>query len=306
MGVPLEAVDVTGQQLRLPAPPLRIVSLVPSETESVAALGAFDRLVGRTDFCEEPAGRIEQVPAVGGTKNPRLEDILALRPDLVLANREENPRKVVEALRSAAIPVFVSEPDSPEAALGWLEDVTRLLGLEPEPAPVRRLREALRRFPPPEEGDPLLRLFVPIWEAPTMTFDGRTYASALLERVGAHNVFSDRPRRYPLAADLGRARPRPAAGRDTRYPRVPDEEIVARRPERVWLPDEPYRYGEAEARRYEALLGPAEGGRSRVRFVSGKDLFWYGARSAEAIARLRELAAADLTHSNPVASRQSS
>ncbi len=306
--MPLEATDVTGHHLRLPEAPRRIVSLVPSETESLAALGALDRIVGRTDFCEEPRGRIEHVPSVGGTKNPRLEDILALRPELVLANREENPRKVVEALRAEGVAVFVSMPEGPQEALHWLTELARLLGLplDPAPKPVRRLQRALRHHPPPTPGAPTLRLFVPIWQAPTMTFDGRTYASALLQRVGAWNVFSDRPRRYPLAADLGNAPARPAPGRDTRYPRLSEDEIVARRPECIWLPDEPYRHGADDVRHYEKLFERQGLAPPRIRLISGKDLFWYGARTAEALERLSALVQEELTRSVRSIGRRSS
>ncbi len=290
--MPIALQDVTGAPVRLERPARRVLSLVPSETESVVALAGAERLVGRTDYCEEPADALQAVPTVGGTKNPRLADILALAPDLVLANREENPRKLVEALRAAGIPVFVSEPRSPRQALHWLEQLARLLGLDPEQAaPVRRLRAALQRAEQAADHLPPVPLFVPIWERPTMTFDGRTYASGLLELLGGANVFASRQRRYPLAADLGRTPARPAPGRDTRYPRVTDEEIVARRPAWVLLPDEPYRYGPREADRYQALLGPLCGGRGCVRFVSGKDLFWYGARTADALQRLGELLA---------------
>ena len=288
----IELRDVTGATVRLERPARRVLSLVPSETESVATLAGVQALVGRSDYCEEPTGDIEAVPTVGGTKNPRLEDILALAPDLVLANREENPRKVVEALRAEGVAVFVSEPRSPREALHWLEQLARLLGRDPDATDtVLELREALRRAERGTPSGPPLPVFVPIWERPTMTFDGRTYASALLELLGARNVFAERPRRHPLAADLGRAPARSAPGRDTRYPRVPDEEIVARAPAWVLLPDEPYRYGRREARRYQALLDGLHAGRPCVRFVSGKDLFWYGVRTAGALERLARLLA---------------
>ncbi len=288
--VAIELRDVTGATVRIERPARRVLSLVPSETESVAGLAGVRALAGRSDYCEEPAGEIEAVPTVGGTKNPRLEDILALAPDLVLANREENPRKIVEALRAEGVAVFVSEPRSPREALHWLEGLARLLGRDPDTTDaVIRLRRALRLAEQQKPAQPPLPVFVPIWEQPTMTFDGRTYASALLELLGGRNVFAERHRRYPLAADLGRGPARPAPGRDTRYPRVADEEIVARAPAWVLLPDEPYRYGEREARRYQVLLGPRLGSRPCVRFVSGKDLFWYGVRTAGALDRLARL-----------------
>lgn len=123
-------VDALGRTLRLGRPAGRIVSLVPSETESVVALGGLERLVGRTTWCEEPVGSIETVPAVGGTKDPDVARILDLRPDLVLANQEENSRKAVERLIEAGLPVHVSFPQSVRGAVEYLSSLLTLLGAD--------------------------------------------------------------------------------------------------------------------------------------------------------------------------------
>ena len=81
----------------------RIVSLVPSDTYSIYRLGALDRVVARTDYCVEPAGLIERIPAIGGTKNPRLEELISLKPDLVIANQEENSKRDIERLQEAGV-----------------------------------------------------------------------------------------------------------------------------------------------------------------------------------------------------------
>ncbi|HXU23926.1 MAG TPA: helical backbone metal receptor, partial [Tepidiformaceae bacterium] len=98
-------------------PPARIVSLVPSLTELVWWLGAGERLVGRTRFCTEPAGLVEAVPIMGGTKNPHVERIVSARPDLVVANKEENRREDVEALQQAGLHVLLTDPNTVEEAL---------------------------------------------------------------------------------------------------------------------------------------------------------------------------------------------
>jgi hypothetical protein len=116
-----------------------------------------------------------------------------------------------------------------------------------------------------------------------MTFDARTFASDVLAHAGLENVTADRPRRYPLAADLGELAPaRVAADRDTRYPRMRLDEAAARRPDVVLLPDEPYAFTRADAEEIRAAMPSA-----RVVFVDGKDLFWYGARAIGAPERLR-------------------
>ncbi len=275
-------VDALGRSIHLAQPPQRVVSLVPSETHAVAVLAGADRLVGRTRYCVEP--RLDHVPVVGGTKDVDVEAVVALAPDLVLANREENARAPVEALLARGLPVHVSFPCSVADSVSYLRDLATLLHV---PA---RHADALGTLHAELAGDsrPPRRVFVPIWNDPWMTFDARAFASDALELAGASNVFADRPRRYPLAADLGKRAPLPperVEGRDTRYPRVTLEEIRERSPELVLLPDEPHEFTEADAQTLEALGIP----RASIRFVGGKDLFWYGAWLLEGLPRLRAL-----------------
>jgi ABC-type Fe3+-hydroxamate transport system substrate-binding protein len=292
---PPPVTDALGRELRLPAPARRVVSLVPSETDTVAALAGVEALAGRTEYCVEPAGRIERVPTCGGTKSVDVRAVLALAPDLVLANQEENARPQIEVLIAAGLPVHVSFPHDVAAACALVRTTAALLGLDPDVDPLcrtvdgayaRAIRAAEDRA---AQGRAPLRVFVPIWAEPLMTFDGRTFASDLLALCGAENVFSDRPRRYPLAADLGRAPPLPPAAvgtRDTRYPRVTVDEVVARAPEAILLPDEPHAFGPYDVARFEALDVPAAR-TGAVALADGKDLFWYGARLARSLDRLR-------------------
>ncbi len=270
--------DALGREVRLAAPATRVVSLVPSETESVAALAGIERLAGRTDYCEEPRGAIERVPSVGGTKTIDVGAVLALAPDLVLANQEENGRRDVERLIEAGLAVHVSFPRTIDDAIAYLRALVAMLGLEEEAAQVEALEARAAAL---RAGAPSVRVFAPIWRDPWMTFDARTYASDLLAAAGAENVFADRARRFPLAADVGGAPARDGGDRDTRYPRVGVDEIRARAPELVLLPDEPYAFGPEDASEV-ASWGVAR----RVALVSGKDLFWYGVRTADALERI--------------------
>ena len=276
--------DALGREVRAPRAPRRVVSLVPSETESVCALAGLERLVGRTDFCEEPAGTIERVPSVGGTKKCDVGRVLALAPDLVLANKEENGRADVEALIAAGLTVHVSFPCTVRESVEYLESLAELLHVERSHDAIREAREALERAE--ARALPSVRACVPIWREPWMSFDGRTFASDVLRLAGAENVFADRPRRFPLAAELDPSREAlPAertAERDTRYPRFGLDELRARDPEIVLLPDEPYAFGEADV----AALLDAGFARERIALVSGKDLFWYGVRPTGALARV--------------------
>jgi ABC-type Fe3+-hydroxamate transport system substrate-binding protein len=272
---PHRLIDDLGRTVMLARPPQRVVSLVPSDTHSVIALGALDRLVGRTTYCESPEARA--VATVGGTKDVDVDAVLALAPDFVIANQEENTRGALEAL-AARVPVLVSLPRRVEQGIAHLARLARALGVadrEPARSVIRRgyaLRGAAATGP---------RAFVPIWMDPLMTFNADTYGSDVLAQVGIANAFGDRLRLYPLAADLGKTAPREAAGRDVRYPRVTLDEVAARSPDLIILPDEPHAFTADD----EAILRRALPA-ARVLRVCGKDLFWYGAWTIDALDRL--------------------
>lgn len=288
--------DDRGRKLVWPEPPRRIVSLVPSDTYSLIKLGARSRLCGRTRYCVEPAAEVQGIEEIGGTKDADVDRIVDLEPDAVIANQEENHRRDIDRLEAAGLRVLVSFPRRVAEGVSHLARLGRLLGLDPrthsggrafiaEGYRVHREAEARRRERPP------LRAFVPIWMDPLMTANGETFLSDMLDLVGAQNVFADRPRRYPLAADLGLGPaldPERVGDRDTRYPRVTLEEVVARAPEIVLLPDEPHPFTAEDAEVFRRLPIPAAE-RGQVVHCDGKDLMWYGARALEGIERLRAL-----------------
>ncbi|HXX70414.1 MAG TPA: helical backbone metal receptor [Polyangiaceae bacterium] len=286
--------DDRRRALDFAAPPRRVVSLVPSDTLSVAALGCADALVGRTDYCDLPVGIGERVPSVGGTKNPRVAQVLALAPDLVLANQEENTRGDLETLARAGVRIYVAFPKRVADGLAHLAKLALILGVARDigtRALLERSYEAYRAAGSARARQRPVRVFCPIWMRPLMTIRGDTFMSNMLDVCGAANVFADRTRRYPLMADLGRATPVPAeqlGARDVRYPRITVDEVVARAPEAIVLPDEPYSFTVADAEAFRALRTPAAD-RGAITFSSGKDLSWYGARSAEGIGRVRAL-----------------
>ncbi len=270
--------DDLGRELLIGRPPERIVSLVPSDTYSVIALGAAARLVGRTRYCVSPEAAA--VPVVGGTKDVDVEAVLALEPQLVLANQEENTRPVLEALAAARVHVLVSMPRTVEQGMAHLARLARILGLQGR-EPAKSLVRRAYALPAPGAVAAGRVAFVPIWLAPLMTLNADTFGSDVLARAGVANAFGDRLRLYPLAADLGKSSPVDAGQRDIRYPRVTLDEVRARRANLIVLPDEPYAFSAAE----EAELAAALPG-ARVVRVDGKDLFWSGAWTVDAITRL--------------------
>jgi ABC-type Fe3+-hydroxamate transport system substrate-binding protein len=301
--------DDRGRELLFARPPKRVVSLVPSDTFTIAKLLGDDAIVGRTDYCQLPDG-ITRAPSVGGTKNASIEKILDLRPEVVIANQEENSRGTLEAVAQAGVAVFVVFPKRVEDGIALIARYARLFGVERAPhvrdlvRAAHRALEAQRRAR--AEIVPL-RAFCPIWMDPLMTIHGATYISDALDLAGAQNVFADRERRYPLAADLGTRAPLPKEqieGRDLRYPRVTLDEVAARAPEVVLLPDEPHPFTKDDAEVFRALDLPEKGlpekglpekglpknglpaRGDRVVFLNGKDVCWYGAWAIEGIPRL--------------------
>jgi len=246
----------------------RIVSLVPSVTESLFCLGLGDRVVGITDWCVHPSDRVSGLPKVGGTKNPSVRRILELEPDLVIANREENRKRTVVALRAAGIDVWVTYPRTVRDGVALLRELADLgATAEAVESVVGPVEEAVRaaEVQRPSRGLPV---FCPVWKNPWMAVGGETYASSLLELCGGANVF----------ADLG----------DRRYPIVELQQVVAAAPEVILLPSEPYDFGPRDILELERWTLPAARNR-RIHLIDGTLVSWYGPRIEPAIAAIRAL-----------------
>ncbi len=282
--------DDMRRKLMLPSELSRVVSLVPSDTETLFALGLGDRVVGRTRYCEEPAGEVDAIPTVGGTKDVDVDAVMALTPDLVLANQEENSRANLEALAQAGAMVFVAFPKRFNDAIAHVARLARMVGADRQELSQELMRagyKCLEKQPPPDT----ISVFVPIWRDPLMTFSQHTYSHEILRLAGAENVFAARERKYPLKADLGLRSPLSAdqvALKDTRYPRITEEELIKSAPELILLPDEPYDFSE-EDREYFASLPIPAARNNNIHFTCGKDLFWPGSRSVFALPRLTAL-----------------
>ncbi len=290
--------DTYGSQMDAPVdhPPQRVVSLVPSITESLFDLTLGSRLIGITDYCIYPADGVARLPRIGGTKNPDVARIIELRPDLVIANQEENRKEDVEALRAAGIPVWVTFPRTVADTFNLLWNIMDVFD-EPVMVPRVRLIEQTMdwvwRISEKRVEDEVCRVFAPIWLDPLMTFNGDTYASDLLRICGGVNVFAQRERLYPLKADLGQAEALPPddvrlAGRDVRYPRVTMEEVVAAQPDVILLPSEPFHFTTEHIQLFSELDIPAARNK-RIILVDGSLLTWHGTRIAYALNTLPDL-----------------
>jgi ABC-type Fe3+-hydroxamate transport system substrate-binding protein len=259
-----QVIDARGRSVVLPDRVERVVSLVPSLTEWLVLAGVGERLVGVTDWCVEPAAAVAGLPKVRGTKNPDLQAVRRLEPDLVVANAEENRKLDVERLEAGGLAVFVTLPTTVAGAVAELRDLAAAVGDLREAAAidaelVAAVTDAYRR-----RQSTGLRYACAVWRDPWMWLGRRTYAADLLGLAGGEPVLDD-----------------PA----TRYPRMAPEAMAALGPELVLLPSEPYAFGPPHADEVAAIT------RARVELVDGRALTWYGPRIPAALASFRELLA---------------
>ena len=227
--------------------PVRVVSLVPSLTEAVA-VSVPGALVGATDWCTHPADL--DVPRIGGTKNPKLDRILALAPDLVVANAEENREPDLAALRAAGVEVLVTVVCDIPQAFAELARVLEACGAKSRPRWLDEAETTWSHLPRPEHRTTAV---VPIWRRPWMVLGRDTFAGDVLSRLGVDHLYATHP---------------------DRYPRIPLDELRAAAPDVVVLPDEPYRF--------TADDGPEAFPGLKCALVSGRHLTWYGPSLTEA------------------------
>lgn len=235
----------------------RIVSLVPSQTELLFDLGLEQRLVGRTRFCIHPADRVKGIPVAGGTKNIEPERVLALKPDLVIANKEENEKVLVEALQYQ-VPVYVSDIHDLPAALNMICDVGVLTGMDENSKKINH--QILQEFLKLESGLKGNALYL-IWKEPWMTVGAGTFISDMLNRAGWHNLGSHFGERYPVIGN-------------------PNEV----EPEIVFLSSEPYPFKERHKEEIRRIWPKSE-----VRLVDGEMFSWYGSRLLKSPLYFRQL-----------------
>lgn len=226
---------------------MRVVSLVPPLTEAIA-VSLPGVVVGATDWCSHPPDL--DVTRVGGTKNPKPDQIIALAPDLVIANEEENRAPDLTALREAGVEVLVTEVRDVPQAFRELTRVLTACGAPLRPRWLDEAEEAWAQLPEPESR---MTAVVPIWRRPWMVLGRDTFAGDVLSRLGVDHVYATHAERYPRATI---------------------DELRSTAPDLVVLPDEPYRFTTDD--------GPEAFPGLPCALVSGRHLTWYGPSLAEA------------------------
>lgn len=233
----------------------KIISLVPSLTELVINLGLADQLAGRTRFCVHPKEVVENIPIVGGTKNPRLDKIREINPDFIIANKEENRPQDINALMDD-FKVHVTDIATIEDALIAIHQFGQIFGVTDQvDALISKIQQRLDERPEVPE----LRTAYMIWKDPWMTVGQDTYIHDVLEHWNLSNVFADK----------------------TRYPKIDLESLKTYNPDLILLSSEPYPFKEKHLEQIEQACPAA-----RVLLVEGEWFSWYGSRMEHAFGRL--------------------
>lgn len=235
--------------------PQRIISLVPSLTELVIDLGLENQLVGRTRFCVHPKEKVEEIPIVGGTKNPRLDKIRDIDPDYIIANKEENRPQDIKSLTDD-FEINVTDIATIQDALITIHELGQVFGREDV---ANKLISDIQQRLDERPDEPELRTAYMIWKDPWMSVGHDTYIHDVLEHWNLPNVFSDQ----------------------TRYPEFDLQKLKQYNPDLVLLSSEPFPFKEKHIAEVEEACPAA-----RVLLVEGQWFSWYGSRMKHAFGRL--------------------
>lgn len=257
--LPLTVTDQLGRRVAVPFPLRRIISLVPSQTELLFDLGLGEKVVGVTKFCIHPIEARTKATVIGGTKNFDFEKIAALKPDLIIGNKEENYQKGIREL-AANYPVWLSDISTLTEAL----DMTRRVGFF---AGAKEKAEAMTAeidasFAALATAKITVSAAYFIWRKPYMAAATGTFIDDMLRRAGFVNVFASH----------------------TRYPEISAEQLASAAPQRILLSSEPYPFNERHLTEFQAICPAA-----KVEIVDGELFSWYGSRLRKSAAYFSQL-----------------
>lgn len=251
--------DHLGREVSFNFPPQRIISLCPSQTETLFSLGAGPQTVGRTHFCIHPRPEIDKIAAVGGTKQVKIERIRKLEPDLIIGEKEENTAEMVEAL-SAEWPVYITDVRDYSSAIRMIQDLGILTGKKKESAAmIRRIETSFGDWGLPAQG---LRCLYLIWRKPYMAAGKDTFIHSMMEKAGLVNV---------------------CAGLRGRYPQIDENFIRIADPQLILLSTEPFPFTESHQAELSQILPE-----SLVELTDGEMWSWYGSRMIQAADYIRD------------------
>lgn len=251
--------DQCGREVLLKDFPLRIISTVPSQTELLCALGLEKQVVGITAYCVHPKNLLSEKTIIGGTKNLNIEQIRNLKPDLIIANKEENIKEQIEELERE-IPVWISDVENLDQGLELISEIGKLCNkLEQAEYVLGRIKE---NIPQTKIQKPLKTLYF-IWKNPYMIAGSSTYIGNMMEFNGLQNI---------------------APHKGERYPQIAFDKLKELKPELILLTSEPYSFKSKEAQEMAQIFPNA-----LVKIVDGEMFTWYGSRMILAMSYFQKL-----------------
>lgn len=250
--------DHLGRTITISQPPKRIISLVPAITETMYHLGLENEIIGRTRFCIHPQDKVSKAMNIGGTKEIKLDRIHDLNPDLIIAEKEENTKEIVETLEQH-YPVFVFEVKKITDVYRMIQDIGKLTEREEKSLIlVEEIQSAFQTLPNVNGK----RAAYVIWKKPYMVVGGDTYIQSLLEKFGFINPFTLFEGRYPV---------------------VTEEDFLEANLDYIFLATEPYPFREQHLEEFQKMLPNV-----KVVILDG-EMFWYGAKMLEAASYFRSV-----------------
>jgi ABC-type Fe3+-hydroxamate transport system substrate-binding protein len=245
--------DQMNRKIELPEKPLRIISLVPSQSELLFSLGLNEEVVGITKFCVHPNEWFTSKPKIGGTKNIDIEKIKSLNPDLIIGNKEENEKQQIEELMKH-FRVWMSDVNSLKDAYDMIVRVGALVGKQQQAILLKlQVESAFNLFINKASLNPQHSVAYFIWKKPYMVAAGNTFINDILGLCGLKNVFAEHD--Y------------------MRYPEIQIEQLEALQPECIFLSSEPYPFKEKHIEEFKSICP-----QSKVIVVDGELFSWYGSR----------------------------
>jgi ABC-type Fe3+-hydroxamate transport system substrate-binding protein len=243
--------DQLSRSIEISAQPKRIISVVPSQTELLYDLGLREEVIGITKFCVHPEEWFKTKARIGGTKQLNIQKIKELKPDLIIANKEENRKDDIEELEKE-FPVWISDVHDLSSAYAMINDIGKIVGRENESASL--IKNIAFEFSKLSSDQRKLRTAYLIWD-PYLTIGNDTFIHQMLSYAGFENIFSDK----------------------TRYPAIEVNELIERNCELLLLSSEPYPFKQKHIEELQSFLP-----KTKMLLVDGELFSWYGSRMLHA------------------------
>jgi ABC-type Fe3+-hydroxamate transport system substrate-binding protein len=249
-------IDQMMRKVEISSSPMRIISLVPSQTELLFDLGLNDEVVGITKFCIHPKPWLKEKTIVGGTKQLNHQKIESLKPDLIIGNKEENSKNDIELLMQK-YPVWMSDINTLKEALQMIESIANITQTSQKGNQlIEKINHEFELLPHANQSKKRIAYF--IWNKPMMVAGKDNFINSILSSLGFENVFANQLNSPQISY---------------RYPQITSTELAAAAPDTIYLSSEPFPFKDKHVQQFKAICPDAE-----IKIVDGEMFSWYGSR----------------------------